>query len=417
MDATLEHVLEGPSAAPPRSGRGAPAPAARRAAAGSIDALLVVGALALVLATSLAVATDEAVAWVALGWALLFAPLYFALYHAFDTGATPGQLELRLGLRCAGSDERPSPARALGRAYLRLLFWLLLVPAVADLVVLAASGRSLADRLTRTTVVRIALDGPVHELVEPTVPALREVFEPAAGAGSYLARGLSLLEARPRLLLGPVVVVYGALLVLAIVLGLLIVADTPADPEAVLFFVEAALLLLVSGVYWTQAVIVIAAEDARTGRNPPLRRVVARAVRRTNALSAVLALLLVVALLLQPLLPAFLLVGRLTLVAPALVLEDRRVFGAFARSWQLTAGRTWRTLGLVLVSGLLLTVGPTLFAIALGAAVAAAGAPWVWPVGLAAYAAAFLVVLAWLGAAWSLVYEDARRLVPPRERR
>ena len=42
-------------------------------------------------------------------------------------------------------------------------------------------------------------------------------------------------------------------------------------------------------------------------------------------------------------------VVRSSLYWPVVVLEKRSVFGAFTRSWQLTAGRWWRTFGLELV--------------------------------------------------------------------
>ena len=46
---------------------------------------------------------------------------------------------------------------------------------------------------------------------------------------------------------------------------------------------------------------------------------------------------------------ALFVVVRSSLYWPVVVLEKRSVLGAFTRSWQLTAGRWWRTLGLELV--------------------------------------------------------------------
>ena len=63
-------------------------------------------ALGFVLLTELAFASEaqqEIFTW---GWTLVFAPLFFGLYHAYGTGATPGQLELRIGLRDARTGER-----------------------------------------------------------------------------------------------------------------------------------------------------------------------------------------------------------------------------------------------------------------------------------------------------------------------
>jgi hypothetical protein len=47
---------------------------------------------------------------------------------------------------------------------------------------------------------------------------------------------------------------------------------------------------------------------------------------------------------------------RLALSTPALVLEDLGVFASLTRSWRLTAGRFWRTLGVLLVASLLIGV-------------------------------------------------------------
>jgi membrane-anchored glycerophosphoryl diester phosphodiesterase (GDPDase) len=47
---------------------------------------------------------------------------------------------------------------------------------------------------------------------------------------------------------------------------------------------------------------------------------------------------------------------RLAVSTPALVLENLGVFAALARSWRLTAGRFWRTLGVLLVASLLIGV-------------------------------------------------------------
>jgi len=393
---------------------------ARRLAAGVVDALVLAAGLALVLGTELAIAAEEEVEWVLVGWTLLFSPLYFALYHAWEHGATPGQQELRLALRDVSTLARPTRARALARSYLGVGFAVLVLPAVLDVAVLAASGRSLRDRLTRTTVLPLPAIRRAPELAGQTVPDLRAIFEPPAGTRRYLRRGGRLLLARPRMLLGSVAAVYGVLVVALLVTGFLFVADEPEDPWGVGAFLVVAAALLASGVYWVQAVMVLAVEEARVGSAASIGSTLVRATRRANALSAALALLLLLGSVACLLVLPVLLAGRVALVAPALVLEDRRVLGAFRRSFELTKGQTWRATGLVLSSALLLGVVP--FAVELipkptAERVADDPGPVGW-IGALLLAippvVAFAVVVTWLGAAWSLLYDDARRRRPPK---
>lgn len=391
----------------------APGDAGRRVAAGALDGLLLGGGLALILATELALASPDQSELFAYGWFVLFAPLYFALYHAYGTGATPGQLELRIGLRDARTGERPSLPRALARSYLGFLFLVLVVPALADLLA-TTTGRSLRDRITRTTAVDIALAGKAPELAGATVPELAANFEPPAGTRRYLQRGWALLRARPRLVLGTVAAVYTVLVAIAAILAFLLVADWP-DPWTIVAYVSLLLVLLGSGVYWAQAALVMAVEEIRVGgADASVWATLGRALRRVNALSAALAaLLLLAALAPYTLLLSLVVAGRLVLVAPALVLEDTRVLGGFRRSWQLTRGQTGRLFGLLLLSGLLLMAAAWAATLAAGIVSALGGGPVADGLGIGLGMAAFVVVLAWLGASWSLVYEDARRALPP----
>jgi hypothetical protein len=399
-----------------------PAPASRRLAAGLLDGLLLACVLGLVLATQLAIASEGEVTWVVYGWCALFAPLYFGLYHGFGRGATPGQRELRIGLRDAKTGAPPGVARALVRAYLGLGFLMLVVPALLDLVVLGASGRSLRDRMTRTTGVRIALEGAVPELAEPTVAELEAIFEPPAGTRRHLRRGWRLVTARPRLLLGPTAALYAVLLGVAVLLAFLTVVDYP-DPFVIVgVFAPLAVFLLASSVYWTQAVVVTAVEEVRVGDpGASVAGTLERASQRANALTAALLLLVplaLVAIYLPYVLVTLLLLARFTLVAPALVLEDRRVLGSFGRSWRLTQGRSWRTLWLLLWSAaiLLTAVGVELFLVlsVVASTESLAGAALASLLLVSILAVPFVALLAWVGAAWALLYEDARRARPPR---
>jgi hypothetical protein len=390
---------------------GVASPWSRRLAAGALDSLLLGAGLLLILATELAIAAEEAVAWVAVGWTLLFAPLYFGLYHAFGTGATPGQLELRIGLRDARTGELPTLSRAVARAYVGFLFLVLVLPALVDLATLA-TGRSLRDRLTRTVPVAIALQGKAPELAGPTVAELVPIFEPPEGTREYFRRAWWLLRARPRLVLGPVAAVYAVLVTVAAVVSVLL-TDSVDDYTAGVFAVFAA-LLFASGMFWTKAVVVVGAQEIRVGSaEASVWGTLVRASRRVNALSAALVPLVLVSLLAVATVWFLLgIVARLALVAPALVLEDTRVLGAFRRSWQLVRGQTWEVLGMLLLS--YATLGVVVFAAGkVTAPIASGGSAAAVVVGACLTAGALVVPVAWLGAVWSLVYEDSRRALPP----
>jgi hypothetical protein len=60
---------------------------------------------------------------------------------------------------------------------------------------------------------------------------------------------------------------------------------------------------------------------------------------------------------------SFTLSTRLALAAPALLLEERGVFGSIRRSWQLVSGSFWRTLLILLLAGLIAGVGAGLISV------------------------------------------------------
>lgn len=395
----------------PAAGRAASS--GRRIAAGILDTALLAVALGFVLGTELALASASEQNLFIGAWTFFFAPFFFALYHAYGTGATPGQLELRVGLRDERTGAFPGLGKALVRAYLGFVFLVLVVPALVDLVLLLG-GRSLRDRMTNTGVVEIALRGKAPELAGETDPELARIFHPPEGTREYLRRGLELLRERPRMILGTTGAVYAVLLAVAVIIGFLVVADSP-DPWTITYYVFLVFLLLESGVYWMQAALVVAVEDTRVGGpDASVWATVVRASRRVNALTAALLVLIAfggmsLLLLLLPLV----LVGRFALVAPALVLEDTRVLGAFRRSWELTRGKTLRLFGFVLLSGLVLTWIPGAATMIPGTVATAALGDTAGLVVQGVLGSIVLVlVLAWLGAAWALVYEDARRARP-----
>ena len=384
------------------------APAGRRIAAAALDVLLLLVALGFVVLTELAFASESQQDVFTWGWTLVFAPLFFALYHAYGTGATPGQLELRIGLCDARTGAHAGLGRTILRAYLGCAFLVLVLPAVADFFAML-SGRSLRDRITRTSVVRIELAGQAPELVGATIPELIPIFEPAPGTRQYLRRGWRLLRVRPRLVVGTVAALDAVLLAVAAILAFIVAADYSLE-GAIVFFAFFAIVLLAAGIYWAYAALVVGVEDLRVGGpDASVWATLVRASQRVNALTAALLILIPLLVLGSYLFFPMLLVGRIALIPPALVLEDSRVFGAFRRSWRLTEGKTMRLFGLYLLSSAVLWA-VVVAAVTLVYAAAAIQATVGLVAGTVLAASLFVVALAWLGAAWALVYEDARRL-------
>ena len=405
-----------------------PGTVARRALALALDLTLLFAGLLLVFGVGLSLTNADVALWVIAVWVLLVAPLYFALYHAFGgpeggPGATPGQHEFGICVRDAGSGERVGLWQALSRSYGGLLAAFLVVPLFADLLSLAASSddRAWHDRLSRSTVSVLPEAVRAPKALQPTAAGLEDLFVPGRrpGTGQWRRAG-RLVRSRPRALIGPPFLVYLGLLVIATVLIPLLIADFGGDLEqeagAAVYWLELALLLFVSGVYWTQAVMVTAVDAVRTGERIHLFDAVRRASVRVNGLTVALVLLAaMVWLSVYTLFVLLVVVARFGLVVPAIVLEDDRMFGAFRRSWRLTRRLTGQAFVFFLGSALTLvaTVG-----VALGIASWIVSAV-VSDAGIVAYALACALalllvsvpvscVLAVVGAAWCFFYYDAR---------
>lgn len=396
--------------------------AGRRAAAFVLDLVLLLAGLLLVLFVGATIANAEEADWVVLMWLVVVAPLYFALYHAFGgpeggPGATPGQHELGLCLRDSETGERLRLRWALLRSYGGLLATVSVLPLIVDLLALAArgGGRAWHDRLFRSAVVRVRVVGPTRGGWMPTTPELSEVF---AAGGPLWPRARQLAQVRYHELMAPVAVMYVGLVGLATLLVPMMVADldSNAATSGLVLWTSLSLLIFLSGIYWTQAVVVTAVEASRTGEHASATRLIRRASEHANALTV--ALLLLAALLLSAFYTLFLvlpLVARFGLVVPAIVLEDMPVLKAFGRSWQLTRGKTWRALGLLITSGAAVgaTVGLALGVILgiVGAVIPDAGL-WAYCLGaaVALSLAGVLVslVLARVGSTWCLFYYDVR---------
>jgi RDD family protein len=396
----------------------------RRFAAFGLDLALLFAGLLLLFSVGVTIARPEVTDWVALVWLVVVMPLYFALYHAFGgpdggPGATPGQHELGLCVRDARTGERLDLRRALLRSYGGLAAAALVLPALVDLLVLVASRSRYAwhDRIFGSTVVR--LPGEERRLA-PAAATTTELSDLFAAPGSLWRRGGRLAHARRSELTTPVFLLYAGLVGLATVLVPMLVADS-GDPEGLVLWTLLSLAIFVSGIYWTEAVLITAVEAVRIGEHLSTADLLRRASQRLNALTVALVLTLVLFAILSlaatwTFFLALLPLGRFTMVVPAMVLEDTPVLKAFARSWQLTRGKTWRAFGLLLGSGAALgaTIG-----VVLGLAFTTVGevisGPGLWAYCLGA-AFALLVasvpmslVLVRVGSAWCLFYYDLRR--------
>jgi hypothetical protein len=410
-----------------------PASLERRVGAGALDLLLLVAVAAVIMDLGLGYGRPTEAAWFELAFFGL-APLYFALYHAFGTGATPGQLELRIGIRDERTGGLIGPGRAVLRAYGGLIgAFLFFIPSFpfrrSDEI---SPGRSILDRLTGSTAVGIALHGKAPELAAPTVSELRMLFEPAEPKpANHLRRGSALVAANRRPLLGCVAAFYAGLLAIVALLAGLLLADYSTSEfgtASAIGWIQIAVVLLVSGVYWTQVVVVHAVEAVRVGSGESVGEILRRSLRRINALSAALLVIVAGCLFAGSLLFALPVVivfaFRFAFVAPALALEDTRVFGSFARSWQLTEGRwreavglTLRSLAVLCVAGAI-AIGLAAFAVNEALSTHNVGAIILAAVGGFAVACIPVVLaLTVVGAAWSLLYEDLRRELPPGQRK
>ena len=399
----------------------------RRFVAFGLDLVLLFAGLLLVFLVGLAIASPEVTYWVALVWFVVVVPLYFALYHAFGSGddgpgATPGQHELDVCVRDARTGGRLDLRRALLRSYGGLAATALVLPALADLLALMASGSRPAwhDRLFGSTVVRVPREERPLAAAAPTTPELSEVF---AAGGSRWRRGRRLAHARPRELVIPVFLLYAGLVALATVLVPMLVADLGSGSlaDGLLLWTFLSIVIFVSGIYWTQAVLVTSVEAVRTGEDLSTADLLRRAAQRLNALTVALMLTLVLFAIgslgsVFTFFFALLPLARFGLVVPAIVLEDAPVLKAFARSWRLTRGKTWRAFGLLLGSGMVLsaTLGIAL-AVALVTVANVIPDPGLWSYCLGAALALVVasvpvsLALTLVGSAWCLFYYDLRR--------
>lgn len=198
----------------------------------------------------------------------------------------------------------------------------------------------------------------------------------------------------------------------------LLVDDFSEDVlDTLLVWIVYAVALFASGIFWTQAAVVVSVEAVRVGERPlGLGELLRRAWSRANGLTVALLLLVPLVALSVFTLVGTLLLAPFAVVVPAILLEDRPVLAAFGRSWSLCRGRVARAVGLLLASALAFaaTAGVACaLAVTVAAHVVGAAGPLAFALACALALVAATVpvgaVLAVFGSAWCLFYYDARR--------
>ena len=221
----------------------------------------------------------------------------------------------------------------------------------------------------------------------------------AVTSGAIIRQGWALYAAHWRHLVAVALAVYAGLTVLFVALVFLL--GYAGLLLGYLFFLV--------GVFWTQGALVKAVEDVRDGRpDLTVRETIRQAWRRINALSAtcLLATAAIYAGLWALVVPGLLLLARWSLIVPAIVLENAGVFRSFRRSWQLVRGSTFRVLGVVLFTALVLAAA---WGASFGLNVAVPDSPWVgYPLSFVVFVVPSGVAAALVGTVWTLMYYELR---------
>lgn len=226
---------------------------------------------------------------------------------------------------------------------------------------------------------------------------------PAPEPTGLLRESRAAYRAHRRRLLASVLPVYVGLTLLGALNALLLVDETGADGAGSATTIAAVLVL--AGAFWTIPAVARALDDGRRGATPPLRAQLLAAFGRINTLSG----LLLVSTVAVALLPT-LLMARWALAVPVAVIEGTTVREACRRSWRLTRRRTWRTLGLLVVT-LVVVAAASAGALAAGFAVASVldvSGEWTFMLSLVISLAVAIVPLTFvsarIGTLWLLHY-------------
>jgi hypothetical protein len=191
--------------------------------------------------------------------------------------------------------------------------------------------------------------------------------------------------------------------VIGLVNGLLSLAADDGGLGVVLWSLIA-LGVSIVGYFWLQGALVEAVRDVRDGRTDmSVGELFARTRPRLPALivAGILAGLGIALGLVLLVIPGLFLLSRWFLITPAIVVEGRSAGESFGRSWELTRGHAWSTLGLIVLTFLIVIIGGAV----VGALITAVLAPlsdliasWISNVVVNSLIAPFVAL------AWTLAY-------------
>lgn len=231
--------------------------------------------------------------------------------------------------------------------------------------------------------------------------------------GSVISQAWGLYRAHFRHLVSIAFIMYVIIAILTLVLILLL-----GNLGAV-----AAVFVGVAAVFWLQGALVLAVDDVRDGRaDLTIRQTLEGVRRRINTLSLlgfffvllfVIAALLIIVGFYLFVIPGvalifvfFYFLVRWILAVPAIMLEERGVFGGLDRSGELVRGHFWQVLGVILLT-LLVLIGA-------GIAISAVLSPLPNGVqGLVAQLVSSTLTAPFAALAWTLMYYELRGAPEP----
>jgi hypothetical protein len=170
--------------------------------------------------------------------------------------------------------------------------------------------------------------------------------------------------------------------------------------------VLAGALIALAGVFWLQGALVIAVDDVRDGRaDLSIQETLSRVLPRLNTLTlaGLLAALGITVGFLLLIVPGLVLITLWLLIVPAIMLENRGVFGSFGRSRQLVSGQGWNVFGVIV-----LTVA-ILLAVNIGVSIVESGLDSRWG-SLLLDIATQTAVAPFLALAWTITYYELRAI-------
>ena len=152
-------------------------------------------------------------------------------------------------------------------------------------------------------------------------------------------------------------------LIAVIVFGILSLAQFATDETGEFGPLVVLIVATIVGIFWLQGAIVIAVDDARRG-GPTLsfREIFRRVLPQLWALvgAGILVAAAVTAGLVLLVLPGLALLTLWSMVAPAIVLEQRSITDALRRSWQLVRPDVFRVFAVIVITIVLATIVSTI---------------------------------------------------------